>query len=305
MLSNSGMDENGRFSGGTAGDNTGKEWNIVNWYSYPWNCVIRHSNPEIRAKIANLATKAAKNNNIGYDQNQRDTFWKELKKVNYDPSKIKTKCESDCSAGVIAITKATGYLLKNNTLKNISATYTGNMRSAYKKAGFTILTDSKYLNSDEYLLEGDILLNDENHTAINLTNGKKANAPLTVTKTACLYTHAYKDIYGKTSVSKCIVKKGTKVTFIKHDGYGWVYVKLPNDKTGWIVASRLAGKSIPGYRRTKLNSTIKAYPKPDTRLKSINIKKGKIIPIICRIEKGTKKGWYVISYNNKEYYTKF
>ena len=38
-----------------------------------------------------------------------------------------------------------------------------------------MLTDKKYLTSDAYLLEGDILLNDGAHVATNLTNGAKAS----------------------------------------------------------------------------------------------------------------------------------
>lgn len=33
MISNCGHDENGRYSGGKAGDQTGTEWQVINWYS--------------------------------------------------------------------------------------------------------------------------------------------------------------------------------------------------------------------------------------------------------------------------------
>lgn len=175
MISNSGKDENRKYHGGVAGDQGG-EWNIINWYNRPWNCILRHPDVKVRAKIAELARKSALNNMIGYDQYQRNTFWTQLQMVNYDPSKIKTPCEADCSAGVIAITKAVGYLLGINALKNVNATYTGNMRTGFRNAGFEVLTASKYLTSDAYLLSGDILLNDNAHTAINLDNGSKASA---------------------------------------------------------------------------------------------------------------------------------
>ena len=85
-------------------------------------------------------------------------------------------CEADCSSGVAAIVKGAGYKLKNEKLKNVStACYTGNLRAALKAAGFKVLTDKKYLTSDAYLLEGDILLNDGAHVATNLTNGAKAS----------------------------------------------------------------------------------------------------------------------------------
>ncbi|MCH5278277.1 MAG: hypothetical protein J1E60_00630 [Christensenellaceae bacterium] len=47
------------------------------------------------------------------------------------------------------------------------------MRSALTKVGFKLLTDSKYLTSGDYILPGGILLNDDHHTATNVTVGKK------------------------------------------------------------------------------------------------------------------------------------
>ena len=49
------------------------------------------------------------------------------------------------------------------------------MRAGLKAAGFEVLTDSKYLTSDAYLLEGDITLNDNAHVAVNLTDGAKSS----------------------------------------------------------------------------------------------------------------------------------
>ena len=170
-ISNSGSDEHGNYKGGAAGDNTGKEWQIRSWYNRPWNCVLRHPDPEVRACLADLATKAANNNKIGYDQYQRETYWKELQKVSYDPSKITVACEADCSAGVIANIKAAGHLLGHKELQDITCTYTGNMRSGLKAAGFACLTESKYLTGSSYLVAGDILLNDAHHTATAVTNG--------------------------------------------------------------------------------------------------------------------------------------
>lgn len=176
MISNSGHDENGRYSGGKAGDQTGKEWAIINWYNRPWKCVIRHPDAKVREEIASLSEKAAKNDNIGYDQGQRASYWDELVKAKYNPAAIKTKCEADCSSGVMANVKAAGYLLKNAKLKEVSITSTHYMREMLRKAGFEILTESKYLTSDRYLLRGDILLNDGHHTATNLTDGQEASA---------------------------------------------------------------------------------------------------------------------------------
>lgn len=175
-ISNCGHDEKNGYSGGNAGDQTGGEWNIIPWYSRPWNCVLRHPDPEVRRLHAEMAEAAAKNNCIGYDQYQRDTFGMQLKAAGDNPAKITVKCETDCSKGIIDIAKAIGRRLNRTELKNINATYTGNMRSGFKAAGYQVLTDAKYLNSPDYLLPGDILLNDTHHTATNITVGKKAGS---------------------------------------------------------------------------------------------------------------------------------
>ena len=176
MISNCGHDENGRYSGGKAGDQTGTEWQVINWYSRPWKCVLRHPNAKVRAMIASMAKAAAVNNKIGYCQSHRGTFWTNLADSNFDPAQITVACEADCSSGVAAIVKGAGYRLGIDALKKVStACYTGNLRAALKAAGFEVLTENKYLTSDAYLLEGDILLNDNAHVATNLTTGSKAS----------------------------------------------------------------------------------------------------------------------------------
>lgn len=174
-ISNCGHDERNRYSGGQAGDQTGSEWYIRPWWNDSWNVVLRHPDAKTRNLIADMAIKAAQNNLIGYDQGQRLTFWQHLKASNYDPAQITVKCEADCSSGVAAIVKGAGYRLGNKAMQNVSASITTwNERNALKAAGFQVLTDSKYLTSDAYLLAGDILLNESRHTTINVTNGSKS-----------------------------------------------------------------------------------------------------------------------------------
>ena len=135
-ISNSGSDERGSYAGGKAGDQTGTEWRIRDWYNRPWNCVLRYPDRKVGNLIAELGIEAANNNLIGYDQYQRNTYWQHLKASNYRPSQITIACESDCSAGVIANTKAAGHILNISALKNLNASYTGNMRSGFRAAGF-------------------------------------------------------------------------------------------------------------------------------------------------------------------------
>lgn len=175
MISNCGHDENGRYKGGKAGDQSKTEWYIRTWYNGSWGVVLRHPNAKVRELIARLAEDSANNNYIGYDQNQRTTFWTQLVKAGYEPSKISTNCEADCSAGESAIIKATGYLLGLTELQNVSEkNTTSTLKKALTSVGFTALTDKKYLTSDKYLLRGDILLREGHHTCTNLTNGANA-----------------------------------------------------------------------------------------------------------------------------------
>lgn len=176
MLSNCGHDERWQYTGGMAGDQNG-EWSIVPWYSYPWNVMIRYPNAEVRHWMGNQARAAALNNNIGYDQWQRQTFWINLADSDYDAAQITVPCETDCSAGVLAICKAAGYKFNINALKSINQNgYTGNEEQILKQAGFEIHRENKYLISDAYLDNGDILLNTQNHTAFNITRGSKCDA---------------------------------------------------------------------------------------------------------------------------------
>lgn len=177
MISNNGHDENGGIRGGKPGDQTGEEWEIRPWYQRGWNCVLRHPDAQVRETLAQLAEKSAKNELIGYNQDDRYTYWQHLEASDYDPEKISVACDADCSSGIAAMAKAAGYLLNNSKLKRISIFLdTSGIREAFLAAGFQVLTDSKYLTSDAYLLRGDLPLYEEHHICTNLTNGANADA---------------------------------------------------------------------------------------------------------------------------------
>ena len=174
-ISNSGSDENKQYHGGNAGDQTGNEWCLKRWYNRPWTCVLRWPGIDVGTLIAQLSIDAALNDKVGYDQYQRTTYWSQLKNVGYIPSRITVACEEDCTAGVSSNVRAAGYLLGIDALKNIPICSSRNMRAEFKKAGFIVLTDSKYLTSGNYLLPGDILLYDNHHAAANVTKGKNVS----------------------------------------------------------------------------------------------------------------------------------
>ena len=186
MIANSGHDENGRYRGGKAGDQTGGEFAVIPWYNRPWTCVLRYPNKIVAADIAYCARAAAENDMVGYDQNERATFWEALARTpGYDPAKITIPCEDDCTAGVATCVKAAGLRKGDAMLRKIDPDYywSGNMRDGFKMLGFQVLTDSKYLTSDRYLLPGDVLLYDNHHAAINLDVGAMVREDFTTVVT--------------------------------------------------------------------------------------------------------------------------
>ena len=173
-ISNSGSDEHRTYHGGRAGDQTGHEWELRKWYSRPWTIVLRWPAQAVALTIARLSIDAALNGKIGYDQSQRDTYWQQLQKAGYDPSKITTACEEDCTAGVSANVRAAGCLHGIRALQVLPLCSSRNMREQFVRAGFLPLTASKYLNGGDHLLPGDILLCEGHHAAANITCGRAA-----------------------------------------------------------------------------------------------------------------------------------
>lgn len=162
------IDENKKIKGGSAGDQTKKEVCTRSWYSKNWDFVLRPKSNTVAEKSAKACEKGCGNNNIGYDQNQRNTLNTQAKKVGYDLSKITTKCETDCSAFMTVCAIAGGA----DVAYGSNAPTTSTMKTRFTVGGdYEVLTASKYLTSDKYLKRGDILVNTGNHTVMALENG--------------------------------------------------------------------------------------------------------------------------------------
>jgi hypothetical protein len=329
-IANSGSDERKKYTGGAAGDQTGHEWELKKWYSRPWTHVFRYEkDPAVGIKLAELGCAAALNNNIGYDQYQRTTYWKQLQAVGYDPSKITVKCEEDCSAGTAANVKAAGYLLGIKALQNVSSSMTSrNTVSQLKAAGFTVLTASKYTAGTSYLLPGDILLYENHHVAINVTKGKNAVA-ITTTTSTIVKPEVSLPIIG-TAVAKAnmfvrpsetsssnygTISKGKTVEVVELLDNGWMKIVWTNSPTGYGFTSN---KNNNYYTYSKL--TVTAAPVIDTYKTTgrVNVRKkagtdGALIitlPINFKVTyagkteevKGVKWHYVTFTYNNKTYF---
>lgn len=170
MISDCTVSETGSING-ALGDQTQKEYRIREWYDLDWNYVFRHPDPAIQKYIYQNAVAAAQNDNIGYGQSDRITFWNALANSGYDANKITTKCNADCSSSTCAICKAAGFLSGDKKVQEIPITTTFYMLEPFRSAGFQVFQDAKHLRSKDYLQPGDILLNTEVHTCIYVGPG--------------------------------------------------------------------------------------------------------------------------------------
>lgn len=157
-------------NGDTRGDQSGKEYRITSWYDGGWNYMMRHPNATVRQYIAANAIAAANGNKVGYSNSDRRSFWDELERVGYDASKLENDCNADCSSSTCAVCKAAGYLANDDELKELGIVATYGMASVFKNVGFEVTQDTKYLRSKDYLIPGDVLLQDGGGT-YNVING--------------------------------------------------------------------------------------------------------------------------------------
>lgn len=170
------IDENGRATGGKAGDQTSKEVSTQSWYlsSKGWR-VFRAKDPAVAEKIAQCMERACANSHIGYDQSQRNSLYSEAAKVGFDTAKVTKDVETDCSALVRVCCAFAG-------ITSLPADFrTGNMpKNLLATGAFVELTGSKYTEQSSYLGRGDILVTKTSgHTVVVLSNGSKYEGNVT------------------------------------------------------------------------------------------------------------------------------
>jgi GH24 family phage-related lysozyme (muramidase) len=155
-------DENGRYTGGTAGDQTGKEVSIQEFYKHSkgWY-VLRAKSAEVAAKLASAMQAACDNQNIGYDQGQRLDIIIQLHKYG-SIGGITVKTEADCSSLVRACCIEAGFDPGNFT--------TSDEVAALARTGY--FEPKASVASAAQLREGDILVTKtKGHTVIVVYTG--------------------------------------------------------------------------------------------------------------------------------------
>lgn len=172
------IDEYGRINSGKAGDQTGGEVATQDWYLHKkgW-VVLRAKDDAVAEKIAQCMEQACANNNIGYDQYQRNTLYNAVKNKGFkcDKNSLKTKVETDCSALVRVCMAYAGVKVGDFNTSSQRSTILGSGKFRELSCG----------NSSLYLKRGDILVTKtKGHTVVVLSNGSKIKATATQTTTA-------------------------------------------------------------------------------------------------------------------------
>lgn len=174
LIGHASISEKGTIEG-AKGDSTGKEVCTRTWYSKPWSYMAIHPDPDVRERHAKAVEAACANNAIGYGQSDRNTLNAQAKKVDYDLSKIKTKCNCDCSSLQNVAAVAAG---AQGVTYGSNGWTTSSMRAALEKAGYKIITTRTYLKSAAYCVRGAIYVKPGSHTVCGLSNGSKASQTL-------------------------------------------------------------------------------------------------------------------------------
>lgn len=158
------INEKGKTTGGTAGDQTGKEVTVRSWYSKPWQYYIECLDDTLGNKAADLFLEICNSNLCGYSQSNRLSLYQALAANGGQVSGMK-KCEADCSSAIAAIYSILGLNI------NPSCT-TRNIRNALLATGkFKAYSDPEHISSDKYARRGSVYLKEGSHIIMAVENG--------------------------------------------------------------------------------------------------------------------------------------
>jgi len=233
---------------GVAGDQTGNEVCITDWYDGNWKYVFRPNHDTDAKNIVCFVIQCCENDHIGYSQNDRLSLYNAMKKYK-QPILIKEDCNCDCSSLVMSALYYAQIIVDKYM-------YTGTEKHEIESTGlFTTITDEKVLKNPEYLKLGDILLKD-GHTAVVLSNGSKIVNSVQKTKSdvECKYKNLiYNTVFYCTTdcnmreypsldgLKMCVLPKGQKVRC-----YG--YYNVDSRNVNWLyVETTLNGIRYYGF----------------------------------------------------------
>lgn len=159
--------ENGKSTGGKAGDQTKREVSTQAYYMHSkgWLC-LRAKDEGVADALADAMLQACQNDNIGYCQTHRTSVIAQLKKSG-SLAKINSKTETDCSVLVRACCVQAGFDPGNFTTANEAAIL---KKSGRFKDVITVTASTKLYN-------GDILVTrTKGHTVIVVSGNPRAKS---------------------------------------------------------------------------------------------------------------------------------
>jgi len=301
MVGSARHNEFGDISGGKPGDQLqastpdySGECSMQEWYMHPlgW-VVVRAKTEEQRQKIAQDMEYICNNPNIGYDQPRDQSLYKAAKPYGFNASCVDTPCDTDCARAVRVCVLYAGI--------DCPDFYTATEVNVLKSTGqFDVLTESKYTDSPDYLLRGDILVTRaKGHTVVVLSDGQYAHKD--AQKDADIYEITGNTVNMRTGPSTDwpvlqVLKKGEQV-------------KGSSVKDGWLQGE---AKGIWGYVSLKFLQAVSGQGFAITTGK-VHMRTGAGIKnkSLCTVPKGTEiiltgekrkvllTTWYKTKYNGK------
>lgn len=153
--------EYGTTTGGEAGDQTGHECEMQDFYVHElgWD-LLRPKDTHKASMIADNMVSICNNDNIGYDWNRVPSLYAAAEKYGFDAAKVQVKCNTNCAGAVRNCVAYAG--IKSGDF------YTGNEASVLMKTGeFDLITDSTKTSDPTFMKVGDILVSKaQGHTVV-------------------------------------------------------------------------------------------------------------------------------------------
>ena len=188
------IDENGKISGGKAGDQTGKEVSTQSYYMHKKGWYVMRAKSVAHANALAVAMQqACANDNIGYDQSERNGVITQLNKYG-SLSKIAVNTECDCSSLVRAC-------IIQATMVDVGNITTANLATTLEKSG--LFYPKENVTAESTLYNGDVLVTKtKGHTVIVVSGRARSSTTTSNTSTS-------------TSKPKSYLSKGDKGNDVK------------------------------------------------------------------------------------------
>lgn len=275
------INEKGEISGGKPGDQTGKEVVKQDFYDDDWHTVFRPKEPAVAKHLVAGAEQIAKNENIGYGQDDRYTMFEQAKKVNFDFSKIKTPCACDCSQMIATLIMSAGIDIKKEFFTwNMTPIMdgTGQFEKIKYKQGMQ-------LNPGDIVLKtGHVVLVVEGSVSYPIWTGE-------------CYGAEFVPVYKEPTKTSARCSWPTLATGNLFDVWGekgeWFYICIASEHWGYIQKAFVLRKTP--YKTGKVTSAVYIRQNAGTKYKKIGVLETGDKVQICDVKKAENGAdWYYI-----------